>query len=179
MAKMSFRHQSPFSPLAFAATVVICLAIGTIAYLNKNRLPLVASHQPEISYPGTYTCPENLKNCLAAMQVLSPTDVKLYRDIFEAQAEKNWTKADAAIAQLSDKRLLGHVLADRYERRPATSEELINWLNNYKDLPESQDVYKTAISIHDTPQDQIPQPEIAKKWSGNDGYGSAFPAFYR
>src|SRR3546814_8059183 len=46
--------------------------------------------------------------------VLTPHDADLYRRIFVLQEDGRWPQADRLIAGLSDKRLLGHLLAQRY-----------------------------------------------------------------
>ena len=49
-----------------------------------------------------------------AKDVLTSSDEKLYRNIFEVQSKEDWKKADKYIAELKDKSLMGHVLAQRY-----------------------------------------------------------------
>ncbi len=46
--------------------------------------------------------------------VLSDADVERYRKIFGAQQRARWKTANTLIAELEDKTLLGHVLAQRY-----------------------------------------------------------------
>jgi soluble lytic murein transglycosylase-like protein len=77
--------------------------------------------------------------------VLSRRDAALYRVLFVAQQKGNWAKADALIDQLSEDRLIGHVLADRYEKRGATAAELEAWLRAYPTLPDADQVYKMAL----------------------------------
>jgi hypothetical protein len=48
--------------------------------------------------------------------VLSASDAELYRAAFAAQTKADWKVADDALAKTKDKRLVGHVLADRYAR---------------------------------------------------------------
>jgi soluble lytic murein transglycosylase-like protein len=114
----------------------------------------------------------------AAIGVLKPADARLYRTIFAAQKQGDWTKADAAFAQLSDKRfLLGHVLADRYQRRPATFEELAAWLKAYPGLPEAEDLYAQAKALQRKhkggPAPALTAPAAAEPWSGGYEIDSA------
>ena len=51
---------------------------------------------------------------LGPPSVLSESDAGLYREIFALQETGKWKAADARIAQLADRRLMGHVLAQRY-----------------------------------------------------------------
>ncbi|NWH07131.1 MAG: lytic transglycosylase domain-containing protein [Alphaproteobacteria bacterium] len=79
--------------------------------------------------------------------VLSPEDVALYKDIFALQAQGRMSDADAKIAQLSDKILMGYVLQQRYlhpsawNAKPA---ELKEWMEAYADQAGAEKVYPLA-----------------------------------
>ena len=71
-----------------------------------------------------------------------------YRRIFQAQATGNWAQADAEIAQLKDKLLMGYVgaqrlLAPSYQAR---YDQLAAWLQEYNDHPDAPAVYKLALA---------------------------------
>ena len=70
---------------------------------------------------------------------LSSDDATRYRALFQAQSVANWDKADESLMELSDQRLLGTALAARYldDRYSVTPDELVAWLQNYKDQPEA------------------------------------------
>ena len=70
-----------------------------------------------------------------APSVLSPSDVQNYRAIFAAQESGELSKADALIAKLSDRTLLGYVLHQRYMGRYYITrfQELSTWLSEYPD----------------------------------------------
>jgi len=81
--------------------------------------------------------------------LLSDEDADLYRSIFTAQAAGNLTEADAAIAKLTDKRLMGHVLAQRYMHPTAFKPDYAQlqvWLDKYADLPQAKRIHALAIS---------------------------------
>ncbi len=81
-------------------------------------------------------------------KVLSDDDARLYKDIFALQKAGKWRKADKKIAQLSDQRLLGHVLAQRYLHPTAYRskyKELSSWLKSYADHPQAKRIYKLAL----------------------------------
>jgi len=61
---------------------------------------------------------------------LDRVDADRYRQIFELQAEGRWLEADEVIGRLTDLRLLGHVLADRYlsDTYRTSYAELVSWL---------------------------------------------------
>lgn len=76
--------------------------------------------------------------------VLGPTDAALYRRIFAAQAEGRLAAADADIARLADRLLMGHVLADRLlgPHIRARAEDLAAWLDRYADHPDAPRIHR-------------------------------------
>jgi soluble lytic murein transglycosylase-like protein len=80
--------------------------------------------------------------------LLSEADAEAYRTIFTAQAAGDMDKADGAIASLTDKRLMGHILYQRYLHPTAyraSYTELKGWLDSYADLPEAKRVHALAL----------------------------------
>ena len=85
---------------------------------------------------------------LVLPQVLSDQDADLYREIFTLQETGKWKAADRLIAGLSDTRLMGHVLAQRYMHPTAYRsryKELRDWMAAYADHPEAKTIYKLAL----------------------------------
>ena len=81
-------------------------------------------------------------------QVLSTGDAKLYREIFARQKRGKWAAADQRIRQLTDRRLMGHVLAQRYLHPTAYRskyKELRDWMAKYADHPEAKRIYALAL----------------------------------
>jgi soluble lytic murein transglycosylase len=80
-------------------------------------------------------------------QILKPGDVARYRRIFALQARRRFRAANREIARLSDRILLGHVLAQRYMGRGYRSHyrELRAWMARYADHPQAVRVYKLAL----------------------------------
>lgn len=78
--------------------------------------------------------------------ILGAADIDRYRAIGKLQDEGRWAAADAEIAGLHDRLLLGHVLAQRYLHRsyPARYEELQAWLARYADHPAAHAIYALA-----------------------------------
>jgi len=75
-----------------------------------------------------------------AAVVLRAADAERYRRIFAVQAEGRWADADAEIARLGDRLLVGHVLAQRYldpRHYRARYDELADWLANHADHPDA------------------------------------------
>ena len=77
---------------------------------------------------------------------LSEEEAQRYRRIFELQEQADWSTADAEIRQLQDKRLLGHVLRQRYLHpdRKAGYEELAAWMQDYGDHAGAERIHALA-----------------------------------
>lgn len=75
---------------------------------------------------------------------LGPADAALYRRIFTAQEQGRFSVADADIARLSDRLLMGHVIADRLlgPHTRATPHELAAWLDAYGDHPDAPRIHR-------------------------------------
>ena len=83
-------------------------------------------------------------------EVLSGRDRELYRQIFAATRRGHWKKADALEAKLSDKRLMGYVLYEKYlgPHYHTPYSQLAAWMKKYRDLPGAKDIYKLAVKRH-------------------------------
>ena len=80
-------------------------------------------------------------------KILSAEDNLIYRDIFRLQARGKMKQADAKIAKLENRLLLGHVYYQRYMHPTAYRShysELKNWLKHYHDHPNASHIYKMA-----------------------------------
>ncbi|HTT97149.1 MAG TPA: lytic transglycosylase domain-containing protein [Rhizomicrobium sp.] len=87
-------------------------------------------------------------NNVQSMQVLSSADAERYRQIFIAEREGHFDRAEALMAQVSDTSLKGYVLAEHYlsphsKRTPVAT--LIDWLNDYRDLSIADRIYRLAV----------------------------------
>lgn len=87
------------------------------------------------------------RRTFAQGSVLSPDDANLYQHIFDLQDVGNWKAADADIAKLHDRLLMGYVLAQRYlhPRYVSHYSELAEWLNTYNDHPDAPRIYALAL----------------------------------
>ena len=85
---------------------------------------------------------------VALPQPLAPSEAVRVRRIFALQARGDIPAAVAESDQLSDKTLLGAILADRYlgGAGRAQPEELAAWLGQYRDLPDAPAVYALLAS---------------------------------
>lgn len=78
---------------------------------------------------------------------LSAEDAGLYQRMFQLQADGRYVEADRLAALLSNRSLLGHVLAARYlddDRYKAGYQELVDWLVLYGDYPRADKIYSLA-----------------------------------
>jgi soluble lytic murein transglycosylase-like protein len=79
---------------------------------------------------------------------LSDADVARYGTVFALQRRGDWAGADRAIAGLADRRLMGHVLFQRYmhpDAYIAGYDELRDWLEDYADHPGADRVHALAL----------------------------------
>ncbi|MGQ0664219.1 MAG: transglycosylase SLT domain-containing protein [Pseudomonadota bacterium] len=106
--------------------------------------------------------------------ILSAADAGLYRRIFQVQRRGEWAAADADIARLKDRRLAGHVLAQRYlhpTRYRSTYAELATWLDQYADHPDAPTIYRLAQRRAPTGAPPLKRPAgeaLSAGWSAED-----------
>jgi hypothetical protein len=80
-------------------------------------------------------------------RVLPQSDVELYRRIHAAQLREDWSEANRLMDELTDRTLVGHVLASRYlASYPAKYDELRGWLERYSDHPDAGRIQKLAAA---------------------------------
>ena len=135
----------------------LCNTIGSLALLIW--LCAFAATRGE-AIPGVSTSlffSESTGIETAVPAVLSRSDTVLYQHIFHAQKEGDWATADADIQKLTNKILLGHVLAERYAHHyKGNTEELVDWLIKYSDHPQAADLYSIAIAKLPVSKSKIP-----------------------
>jgi soluble lytic murein transglycosylase len=97
---------------------------------------------------------------------LSSRDARIYREIFTLQASGDMIAANRKIKTLRDKRLMGHVLFQRYTHPAYKSrfEDLRYWMARYADLPGADRIYKLAQSRMPAEYNgKLKKPEAALK----------------
>lgn len=99
-------------------------------------------------------------------RVISSQDERLYREIFRVQEIGDWKGADRLIARLTDRRLMGHVLYQRYMHPTAYRsefKELKSWMAAYADQPGAERIY--ALAMKRKPAEATPprRPEASSK----------------
>ncbi|WP_245986928.1 lytic transglycosylase domain-containing protein [Azospirillum thermophilum] len=102
---------------------------------------------------------------------LGEEDAGRYRRIFLLQERAEWDAADAEIRQLSDTRLLGYVLRQRYLHpdRRASYEELAGWMQRYADHAGAERVHGLAQRRQPAGQrpPKAPNSERGERLSGS------------
>ncbi|MEM7046595.1 MAG: lytic transglycosylase domain-containing protein [Pseudomonadota bacterium] len=94
--------------------------------------------------------------------LIEPNDAERYRRIFEIQEAAHWQDADILINQLEDRRLMGHVLFQRYMHPTgwrSTYQELRDWLALYADQPGSRQIQRLGNRRRGN-QPSLPRPTI-------------------
>jgi len=104
-------------------------------------------------------------------KVLSVEDAARYRHIFALQQNGRWQQADRDIAALSDRLLLGEVLAQRYLAKTyrAAYGELVDWLQHYGDEPDAKAIYDLAKKRHPAGAAAPPRPTTASTNANDNG----------
>ncbi|MCW8914433.1 MAG: lytic transglycosylase domain-containing protein [Magnetovibrio sp.] len=117
------------------------IAAGMLSAGFATTLPAHSQELAALSVPAP-------RAEVALPSVLSTQDVKLYRQIFEVQEKGNWRTADKLIKQLSDRTLMGHVMAQRYlhpTKYRSKYKELKAWMADYNDHHYAKQIYKLAL----------------------------------
>ncbi len=83
-----------------------------------------------------------------AKKILNDEDITNYRRAYELQENCKWKSANKHILKISDKTLMGHILAQRYLHPTCYRSkylELYYWLKKYSDHPQAKRIYRLAI----------------------------------
>lgn len=133
-----------------ALALALCGSSPLMAKQVKPRTPpksSVATQPPQAVSLNTSLSREQERREFSFGRAISNADAELYRRIFDLQDAGRFHDADAAIARLKDRILLGHVLAQRYLHPVYVSRyaELAAWLGAYNDLPQAPRIYALAL----------------------------------
>jgi soluble lytic murein transglycosylase len=125
-------------------------ALVTAASGAESAQPLEqAAPKPKPVATAALTPPAGKIEAEAAVpQPLSRADADRYRRIFALQEAGQWRAADALISGLSERLLMGAVLAQRYLHPSAyrsSYAELRSWLDLYSDHPDAPKIYALAL----------------------------------
>jgi soluble lytic murein transglycosylase-like protein len=138
--KSAARSAKTWQKTRLLTAVAALLAIGPAAL---HAAPAWAAERVASLSPGHEPVRE-----VEIPQPLGVSDVARYKRIFALQAEAKWAEADAEIAQLDDRLLLGHVWAERHlsPNWKSTWDELRDWMAAYADEPDARAIYALALA---------------------------------
>ena len=100
---------------------------------------------------------------------LSKDDALRYTTIFDLQKNGHWKKSKKIIKELTNKVLLGHVLAQKFlhpTKYRSKYPELLAWMKNYADHPQAKRIYSLASRRRPANWKSPPKP-IGKFLRGN------------
>ena len=101
----------------------------------------------KLSYSYEYSVSEKY-NEIFTKNILSKDDVENYRKAYLFQEKCKWKSANKHLLKISDKSLVGHILAHRYLHPDCYRSkylELYYWLKKYNDHPQAKRIYRLAI----------------------------------
>ena len=87
-------------------------------------------------------------NEIFTKNILSENDLGNYRQAYVFQEQCKWKSANKHILKISDKILMGHILAQRYLHPKCYRSkylELYYWLKKYNDHPQAKRIYRLAV----------------------------------
>ncbi len=99
-------------------------------------------------------------------RVLSSSDVSLYKQMFDLGERGQWSRVDSLIPRLSDRLLLGHVMAQRYLHPKAyrsSYPELKAWMDRYADHPDAEDIHALGLRRKPKRSEPLTRPNLPQK----------------
>lgn len=176
MLALSTQNQAALRLSQLAATVVICWSIGSYTHILPGNTSSASHHvsQSASGITGSLALRKGgQSSSMPEFAVLDAEDAAHYQAIFKAQSEESWNEADSLIEKVKDRRLIGHVLADRYFRSMPTLQALQDWLAVYADLPEAPALYAKASRMQGAKDAKLARPAPVAAWAGYGGFGSS------
>ena len=126
--------------ISLAAVAMFAWA-GSAAERAQAQQPKPRPVEMALVGPGTLLIP----GIGTVEGVLSAADAARYARVFELQETGEWKSADAIIARIRDRRLMGHVLAQRYLHPTlyrSRFSELRAWMAAYADHPQARRIHR-------------------------------------
>jgi soluble lytic murein transglycosylase len=147
-----------------------CGALLGLTLLLGAQVPAAAQRASETSTPSVrretamaVPTPARTGGVAGLPQPLAPSDAVRLRRIFDLQARGDMAAAARETERLDDRRLVGHVLADRWLRAGGRDEpslaELVAWLGDFSDHPDAPRIH--AMIMRRVPASAVPAPAPA------------------
>lgn len=185
----SYKHVPVPSPKPLSGSSLNESPLDRSLELEENAytklssfLPSITSIEPSL---GKEADGQELNDVALALKnnaPISAQQAKIYKQIFDAQRYGHWNQADEKIINIKDKRLMGHVLYQRYMHSSYISsfDELKTWLASYSDHPNAYSIVKLAESKRNTRKDAINNPGtgtiLAQVKAPNIAYSKTYKA---
>lgn len=156
-----------------AVVVALCFMLGVQIARDANRLQAEQADTTRSAavLASSRNMMERVLDRLGSHRRLSEVDAARYAHIFAFQDIGDFKSADAEIAKLNDRRLLGHVLAQRYLHSDyeASYSALADWLRAYNDLPNADKIHALAMRKKPTDYKAPKEPEhLRGVWAQHD-----------
>ncbi len=131
-------------------------ATMTPLLVSAEATPAVADKEPSLL--------TRMFSHLGSGRRLTEEDAARYAHIFAFQDVGDFTKANAEIEKLSDSRLMGQVLYQRYVHPDyaASYKELADWMKRYADLPGAPRIAELALKKKTKGAESFPAAKIGK-----------------
>lgn len=166
-------NRKPLGIAAIVLVVGLCVMLGVQIGRDADRLQAEQADttRSEAVLASSRNMVERVFDRLNAHRRLSEDDAARYAHIFAFQDIGDFKGADEEIAKLDDRRLLGHVLAQRYLHADyeASYSALAEWLRNYSELPNADKIH--ALAMRKKPDDYKAPREPEKMrgvWAQHD-----------
>ena len=152
-------------------------------FLGAGFAPATAQRaQDQTAPPQVRTRTTQAQAAVPALpQPMGQADAARMRRAFEAQARGDVAAAIREADRLEDRRLMGHLLADRYRRGDPSIHELQAWLGDFADLPDAPALHEVLLQRLPRGASAPPppsQPDLAAELLPEER-PSAEPAFTR
>jgi soluble lytic murein transglycosylase-like protein len=116
--------------------------LGVIALIGAGASPATAQRANDQTAPS-----QGRTRASPIPQPMAAADAARLRRAFEAQARGDIASAQREVERLDDRRLIGHLLADRYLRPGAAFgvNELNAWLSDFSDHPDAPAIHEVLV----------------------------------
>ena len=119
--------------------VFLCFGAGLAPATAQRAQDQTAPSQVRTRNPPTALAPSALPRPMGV------ADAARMRRAFEAQANGDTGAAARETDRLDDRRLMGHLLADRHMRGEPSVHELQAWLSDFADLPDAPALHEALV----------------------------------
>lgn len=137
----------------------VLLAFAVLTMLSLGAQPGARADDGQVAALSAPDLGNRSRSGATGTTALAEADIARYRAIFRLQEAAEWPAADREIAALQDRRLMGHVLAQRYLHPTgwtASYAALRDWLAAYGDHPMASRIH--ALAERRRPYGSAPPP---------------------